>query len=257
MISGGSEGVGAACARELLRRGASVSLTARTAEKLAKVAAEYPKERVFTLAGDITDAAHRQRWVSETLQHFKRIDILINNAGVGLYQPSHAADPEQVRRLFELNLLAPVDLVRLVTPGMKERGSGCIVNVGSIAGKATLPWLTLYSASKYALGSYTDGLRMELGRYGIHALIVCPGYVNTDFQQHILAGQVPSTVKSGKWFRIPAEQCARDIADGIERNKRTVVTPSTGWAFVLLQRLLPGRVEKHLAGLYYRGLPNA
>lgn len=257
MISGGSEGVGAACARELLRRGASVSLTARTAETLAKVGPEYPAGRVFTLAGDITDPAHRQRWVSDTLQHFKRIDILINNAGVGLYQPSHAADPEQVRRLFELNLLAPVDLVRLVAPGMKERRSGCIVNVGSIAGKATLPWLTLYSASKYALGSYTDGLRMELGRYGIHSMIVCPGYVNTDFQQHILAGQVPSTVKSGKWFRISAERCARDIADGIERNKRTVVTPSTGWAFVLLQRLLPGRVEKHLAGLYYRGLPNA
>lgn len=253
MISGGSEGVGAACARELLRRGASVSLTARTAEKLAKVAAEAPKGRMFTLTGDVTDPGHRRRWVEETLNYFQQIDILINNAGVGLYQPSHAADPEEVRRLFELNLMAPIDLVRLVSPGMKQRRSGMIVNIGSIAGKVTLPWLTLYSASKYALGSYTDGLRMELGRYGVRTLSVCPGYVNTDFQQHILAGQVPSTVRSGKWFRISAEQCARAIADGIEQNKRTVVTPRTGWALILLQRLLPGVVEKRLADLYYRG----
>ena len=81
---------------------------------------------------------------------------------MGMYAPSWNAPIDDVRRMFELNFFAPLALTQLVVPHMRERRSGMIVNVGSIAGKVTLPWFTLYSASKYALGSLTDGLRMEL-----------------------------------------------------------------------------------------------
>ena len=105
-----------------------------------------------------------------------------------------------------------------------------IVNIGSIAGKVTLPWFTLYSATKFALGSLTEGLRMELGRDGIRTMVVCPGYVSTAFQSHALVGRPPDRLLKGKKFAITAEQCAEAVARGVERDARTVVTPAVGWA---------------------------
>lgn len=156
--------------------------------------------------------------------------------------------------MYELNLFAPLALIQLVAPSMRTRHDGMIVNVASIAGKVTLPWLTLYSASKYALGSLTDGLRMELRRDGIHTITVCPGYVSTQFQDHVLTGRPPDHVRRTKWFKITPERCAQDIVKGIERRARTVVTPASGWAFIVLQRLLPNWVDRKLEDIYFRGL---
>jgi short-subunit dehydrogenase len=200
-------------------------------------------------AGDITDDEVRRRVVNRTIDRFGAIDILINNAGMGLYAPSWRASMPDVRRMFELNLFAPLAMVQLVTPHMRERRSGSIVNVGSIAGKVTLPWFTLYSASKYALGSWTDGLRMELKAYGIHCMTVCPGYVQTGFQSHVLAGRPPEKVLQGKRFAITAVQCAQAIVRGVERNARTVVTPASGWLFILAERLMPAFVDARMAAI--------
>ena len=109
-------------------------------------------------------------------------------AGVGLYQPSWAAPMDEVRRLMELNFFALLGMIQLAAPPMRARGSGMIVNLSSIGGKMPLPWLTLYSASKYAVGALTEGLRMELRRDGIRTMLVCPGYVITGFQQHVISG---------------------------------------------------------------------
>src|SRR6266404_3764486 len=181
LITGASGGIGEACAREFRRRGARLSLVARSEDKLREVAGAD----ALATAADITDDAARRRAVERTLERFGRIDILINNAGVGLYSPAWKAPMESARTMFELNFFAPLTLIQLVAPVMRSQRGGTIVNVGSIAGKMTLPWFTLYSASKYALGSLTDGLRMELKRDGIHAITVCPGYVATDFQKHV------------------------------------------------------------------------
>ena len=124
-----------------------------------------------------------------------------------------------------------------------------IVNVGSIAGKVTLPWMTLYSASKYALGALTEGQRMELIRDGIRTLTVCPGYVKTDFQQHARGGQPPESVIRSKRFAITAAQCAVAIRRGVERNARTVVAPRAAWLLVVAMRLFPSIVEARLAAL--------
>jgi short-subunit dehydrogenase len=107
----------------------------------------------------------------------------------------------------------------------------------------------LYSASKYALGSWTDGLRMELKPYGIHCVTVCPGYVKTAFQQHVLAGRPPEKVLQGKRFAITATQCAQAIVRGVERDARTVVTPASGWLFILFERLLPSFVDSRMAAV--------
>jgi short-subunit dehydrogenase len=246
LITGASEGIGAACARLLRARGARLSLAARSEDKLRLVA----REDDLVNPGDLRLTNDRRRIVERTLEHFGRVDILINNAGIGLYAPSHESRMEDARELFELNFFAPLELVRLVVPGMKQRCTGAIVNIGSIAGKVTLPWFTLYSASKYAIGSLTDGLRMELHRFGIHCMTVCPGYVHTRFQQNVIAGEPPVLTGLRKRWAITPERCAEDIVRGLEREARTVVIPRSGWLLVAAQRLFPGALDRRLESIY-------
>lgn len=245
LITGASEGIGAACAAEFARAGARLSLTARNAGALAKAAGPD----ALVVPGDLTDESVRLQAVERTLERFGAIDILINNAGMGTYQPSWSIPMADARRLMELNFFAPLALTRLVAPHMRARGGGMIVNVGSIAGKVVLPWMTVYSASKCAVGALTEGLRMELRSQGISAMLVCPGYVKTGFQQHVIAGQPPEPVQHSRRFAITAAQCAAAIRRGVERDARTVVTPGAGWILVALARLFPGVVQARMAGM--------
>jgi len=191
----------------------------------------------------------REAAVAATLDRFGVIDVLINNAGMGLYDPAWSTPLENARSMFELNFFAPLALTQLVVPHMRARGNGVIVNVSSVGGKVTLPWLTLYSASKYALGSLTDGLRMELSRYGIHTITVCPCYVKTNFQTHSLGGGPPPRVARSKQFVVTPDECAERIARGVERGARTVMSPRAGWLFVLAERLFPSLVDRQLAAM--------
>src|SRR4051794_27381558 len=246
LITGASEGIGAACAREFAKRGARLSLTARSENKLKEVGGA---DAVIT-AGDLTDPETRARAVARTIERFEGIDILINNAGIGMYSPSWKAPQDEAHAMFELNFFAPLAMIQLVVPHLRARGGGMVVNIGSIAGKVTLPWFTLYSSTKFALGAMTEGLRMELADEGIRAMIVCPGYVKTGFQGHALVGKPPETLLRGKKFAITAEQCASAVARGVERDARTVVTPASGWALIAAQRLFPTLVEAQMRKIY-------
>lgn len=245
LITGASQGIGAACSRAFERRGARLSIVARNPQNLATVGGP----EALRIAGDITRADVRREVVARTMERYGRIDILINNAGMGLYSAAANAPMDDARALFELNLFAPLALTQLVVEGMREQRRGTIVNISSIAGKVTLPWFTLYSVSKFALGSLTDGLRMELKPHGIHAMTVWPGYVKTDFQAHALGTRPPEAVRKGKQFAITAEKCAEAIARGVERDAHNVVTPRIGWILVALNRLLPRVVESQLAAI--------
>jgi short-subunit dehydrogenase len=247
LITGASEGIGAACAAAFRKRGARLSLVARSQEKLQ--AAGGP-DAVIT-AGDVTLPETREAAVAATLARFGAIDILVNNAGMGSYDPAWSTPMADARRLFELNFFAPLALTQLVAPHMRAQSSGVIVNISSVAGKATLPWLTLYSATKYALCSLTDGLRMELKKDGIHTMTVCPGYVKTKFHDHRLGGEPPPKIAKAKQFAITAEQCAEAIVRGVERGARTVMAPRSGWFFILAERLFPSLVDAQLAAILH------
>ncbi len=251
LITGASEGIGAACARAFASRGARVAVTARNASRLAEAPAG-----ALAIPADLVDARDRARVVASTLERFGRIDVLVNNAGAGMYTPSAATPLDDARRLFEINFFAALDLIRLVVPGMRARGAGCVVNVGSIGGLAPLPWSGLYSASKYALGGLTENLRIELRRHGIHVMLVCPGYVTTGFQSHSLAGQPPDSVVRARRFAIGPDACARAIVRGVERQARTVVVPRAGWLLVALHRILPRLLDARMERMLEPG-PNA
>lgn len=247
LITGASEGIGAACAAAFRSRGARLSLTSRSAEKLSGIA--RPGDLV--LPADLLAAEAPAHLIEETVRHFGRLDVLLNNAGAGLYTPGHSGSPELTRRLFDLNLFAPLELIRLAVPYMKTQGGGALVNVSSIAGIVALPWFTMYSATKSALLAMTDGLRIELKGSGIHVMGVCPGYVRTNFQANLIGGEVPPALKTVKqrWSVSPA-QCAEAILKGLERNARTVVTPATGWILIALARLFPGISDRQLEAIW-------
>ena len=245
LITGASQGIGAACAAEFGRAGARLSLAARSEEGLRRAGGAD----ALVTAADLTTEDGRRAVVDRTIDRYGAIDILINNAGIGLYRPSWDSPMDEVRRMMELNFFAALGMIQAVVPHMRSRRSGMIVNVGSIAGKMTLPWLTIYSASKYALASLTDGLRMELRADGVRAMLVCPGYVLTGFQKNVIAGQAPPKVIEGRRFAISPADCARDIRRGVEREARTVVTPRSGWLLVAAMRLFPSVVEARMAEL--------
>ena len=244
-LTGASSGVGRACAQLFAAEGARLILTGRSLDRLEAVARDVQPADAIVIPADLEDPRSITALCEETRRRVSAIDILINNAGVGLYAPSFQAPPDLVRRMFELNFLAPVELVRRLKP-LIPRG-GAIVNVSSIAGKVPLPWLSLYSASKFALNAFSDALRMELGAAGIHVLCVCPGYVDTPFRENVLQGTIPDKVAGQRRFMITAEQCAQATLQGLRQGKRTVVTPRISWVLVALARLFPGALYGRLA----------
>jgi short-subunit dehydrogenase len=249
LLTGASEGIGAASARILRDRGAKLSLVARRREKLEAVGGS---DAVVT-AGDLCEPATRQRAVEATLERFGRIDVLINNAGVGMYAPGWRSEESEVRRLFELNFFAALSMIQLVVPAMRECGGGTIVNVSSIAGKIALPWFPIYSPSKFALCALTDSMRIELAPDRIHMMAVCPGYVQTRFQKNVLSGEVPPSVWRMRGFAITPEECARALVRGLERDARTVVTPWAGVLAIWASSLFP-RISDYILARDYRDL---
>jgi short-subunit dehydrogenase len=242
VITGASQGIGAACAAEFSRAGARLSLSGRSEERLRQAGGE-----ALLTAGDLTSEEARRRLVDRTLERYGVIDILINNAAVGAYHPAWDASMEETRAVMELNFFAVLGLTQLVAPHMRARRSGLIVNIGSIAGKMTLPWMTVYSASKSALGTLTEGLRMELLRDGVRTMLVCPGYVKTGFQQNVLSGRPPDKLVARRPGAITAAECASSIRRGVERDARTVLAPRSGWLLVAAMRLFPSVVERRMA----------
>ena len=242
LVTGASEGIGAACVTALQRRGARVALVARNEARLKALA--RPDDLV--IPADLADPQQRRAAASRAVEHFGRLDILINNAGLGVSAPAWRAPDAQVRYMFEVNFFAALDLIQAVIPVMKKQRSGLIVNVGSTAGKVAMPWFTLYSATKFALGALTNGLRMEVAHYGIGAMVVCPGFVRTAFHEHVLGGPPHGAERRGRPGEVTADQCAEAIMKGIERNKRTVVIPRIAWALIVASRLFPRTVDNIL-----------
>jgi short-subunit dehydrogenase len=242
IITGASEGIGAHLAAVLQKQGAHLALAARNEAKLAAVAA--PGDLVAP--GDITQDSVRSALIENTVARWGKIDVLINNAGRGSYYSALTTPLDEARAVFELNFFAPVALTQLAAPHLRRSG-GIIVNVSSIAGQISLPWLPVYSASKFALAAISSAQRTELRRDGVHVMGVFPGYVDTDFQAHAPGPRPPDFVVQGKRFAVSARECAETIIDGIAHRKQMVVTPRAGWWLVWANRFFPSFIESRMS----------
>ena len=171
LVTGCSTGIGRATAEELARRGHSVVATARRPETLADLAV------ADRLALDVD----RDDSVAAAISAAGEIDALVNNAGFGVGGPVEKVPLGEVRRMFETNLFGAVRMMQGVIPAMRERRSGTIVNVTSVAGVVASPLAGFYSATKFALEAVSEAARLELGHFGVRVLTVEPGYIETAF----------------------------------------------------------------------------
>lgn len=242
LITGGSCGIGAACVREFLARHWSVAVVALQDEDLANLSGL----ELTTVEGDIRDERIRRKAVCTTLSRFGRIDILVNNAGIGLYAFPSEVNIELAQEAFAVNFFAAVALTQLVVPVMRHQKSGTIVNLGSVAGAVSLPWASMYSASKFAFHAFSDALRRELMRSNIHVMKVCPGIVDTDFRNRTLRGTPPPGVLAMRPM-VSAEDVAQSIVRGIERRSRTVYMPWVSRPFAAIDLLAPRLMDWYLA----------
>ncbi len=183
IITGASAGIGEETARRLVRGGAKVVITARRPDRLAALARELDPTGAGVLAvpGDITSDADRRQLVAAALAKFGRIDALVNNAGYGTRGPVEIVPVDLIRKNYETNIFSLIALTQLVVPAMRERGSGCIVNIGSVAGKIARPLSSIYDSTKHALEAITDGLRGELKPFGVRVTLIRPGFILTEF----------------------------------------------------------------------------
>jgi len=179
IITGGSEGVGAATARKFADAGANLMLVARNKKNLEKIADELrDKARVEIFAMDVSDADACVDVFKKAEFEFGRIDILVNNAGYherGLAESVAAAD---LGKMIDVNLKAPIMLTRFALPYLKEAGGGAIINVGSLAGRTPVPGSAAYAASKAGLRSFTYSMYEELRGTGIKIAVVSPGPIS-------------------------------------------------------------------------------
>lgn len=178
LVTGASSGIGYATALDLAHAGYIVYGAARRVEKMESLRASG----VHPLALDIHNEADIERVVNTIMSEQGRIDVLINNAGVGLHGSIEETPLDQARDLFEVNLFGTARLTQLVLPHMRAQGSGMIINVSSIGGEIALPLGAWYYASKHAMEAFSDTLRMEVKRFGIDVVILQPGIIKTDFE---------------------------------------------------------------------------
>jgi short-subunit dehydrogenase len=234
LITGASQGIGAACARLFQKEGAKVSLLA-----LPEAGFENGDEDRLISAGDITDDAFRRSAVQNTIDRFGRIDVLINNAAVGLYAAPSLVDIQLARRLFDVNVFSALALTQLVIPHMRAQRGGTIVNIGSVGGRVSLPWAVMYCASKFATHAVNDSLRRELQGEGIRVMKVCPGIVDTKFRDSVLSGKAPRPVENISRIVSP-DQVAQALLKGLKTSAQTVYVPALlARAFMALESISP------------------
>lgn len=182
LITGASSGIGAASAARLAAAGFRTFGTSRSDD------AEGP-EGVTMLQLDVTDDASVASCVEEVLAQAERIDVLVNNAGFGIFGAGEETSLDEAHAIFEVNLFGILRMCRAVLPGMRERRSGRIINIASGAGIVGVPFEALYSATKFAVMGMTESMRLELKPFDVHVCSVDPGFTQTNFEE---AGRLPA-----------------------------------------------------------------
>ncbi|MEM9678944.1 MAG: SDR family NAD(P)-dependent oxidoreductase [Bacteroidota bacterium] len=219
LITGATSGIGRATAYEFAKQGISLILCGRREERLKAIESELSEiTRVTTLNFDVRDKEKVLRAIDSLPEEFKAIDILINNAG-----NAHGLDPiesgslEDWDAMMDINVKGLLYVSKAVIPGMTERKSGHIINIGSSAGKEVYPKGNVYCASKHAVLAITEGMRIDLNPYGIKVSAINPGLVETEFSQVRFKGDSKADSLYKGYKALQAEDIAEIIYFTVSR----------------------------------------
>jgi short-subunit dehydrogenase len=249
LITGGSRGLGLVLARELVSEGAQLAICARDMDELerARIDLEGRGAQVLALPCDVTDRQQVDEMVRSVHDRFGRIDVLINNAGVIEVGPVEVMTVEDYEEAMKTHFWAPLYTVLAVLPEMRRRGEGRIVNISSIGGKISVPHLLPYSASKFALVGFSEGLRAELATDKIIVTTVCPGLMRTGSPRNAtFKGQHHAEYA---WFSISdalpvtsmsARRAARQIIAAVKRGDAEIVLSIQAKIAALFHGVFPG-----------------
>lgn len=245
IVTGASSGIGEATAREFAQAGVITVLAARRKERLKRLENEIKEMGGEALAvpTDLTDLNQITNLVQITLSTFGRIDILANIAGWGLYDWFEELSPSELRQHYEVNVLGLAELTRQVIPTMKTQRSGFILNMSSYVSRISVPPMTVYASTKYAIEGLTDGLRRSLVPWGIRVIRIHPSSVSgTEFNKRVVR---PGTVhyQPVPIGRISRERLARHMVGLIEKPRRALFISRIYDFPVLLNKLFPEVVD--------------
>ena len=191
MITGASSGIGRATALHLAESGYKVLASSRSLRRLSSLSDEalyrgFPLEIIEI---NINEDQSVKDAVSEMFSRFQKIDVLINNAGYGLWGPVGELSINEIKRQFETNFFAAVRMINAVLPSMIERRSGSIINVSSVLGRLGIPFNGAYTSSKFALEGISESIRTEVKPFGVRVSLVEPGWFQTNFQNNMMSSQ--------------------------------------------------------------------
>jgi NAD(P)-dependent dehydrogenase (short-subunit alcohol dehydrogenase family) len=217
IVTGGTRGIGRAIAEAFVREGMNVCIGARSIEEVEQAVRELDGMG----DGDVTGAACDVRayeeveaLVAHAVEEFGGVDVLVNNAGVGLFKTVEEMSPEEFRTILETNLFGVFYCCHAAIPEMKKRGGGYIINVSSLAGANPHPRMAAYNASKFGLNGFSEALMQEVRHDGIKVSYVMPGSVNTEF-----GGDSASEEKS---WKLQPEDIARVVTDLLRHDERSL-----------------------------------
>jgi short-subunit dehydrogenase len=253
VVTGASQNIGEALATELAARGHSLIVTARRENLLSELAARLVDRygvAVEVRPGDLTDPADRAKLTDELAT--RNVSILCANAGTATFGPVSGLDPAAERAQVQLNVVAVHDLTLAVLPGMIARRAGGILISGSAAGNSPIPYNATYAASKAFVNTFSESLRGELRRSGVHVTLLAPGPVRTDLPDPAEQSIVEKLVPDFLW--ISTEHTARKSLDALARNKMRVVPGVTSKAMSVASQYAPRAIVAPIVGSFYKKL---
>lgn len=245
LVTGASNGIGRAIAIEFAREGAHVAALARNQDRLSELSNQLHAlgVKALPLPCDVTRRDDLRAAVDQAASHFGRLDVLVNNAGRGIYSPLVTVNLADFEQVMALNFWAPLWAIQAAMPHFEPQGGGTIINISSILGKVDFPWMGAYCATKHALNSISNVLRMELKGKHVEVLTVCPGRVRTDFQPNALKYR---PVQNPSWSAgaLAPEEVARAVVRGAWKHHREIVIPRSGWILIAIQHLVPRLADR-------------
>jgi short-subunit dehydrogenase len=253
VVTGGSDGIGKALTQALLKMGAKVATCGRNPQKLEDLSKANAGLDLFTMIADVSKEEDCKKFITQSIEEFGGIDILINNAGISMRALFKDTNLATLRSVMDINFWGTVYCTKYAMNSIIER-KGSIAGVSSIAGYRGLPGRSGYSASKFAVIGWLEALRTELLETGVNVMWVCPGFTTSNIRNAALnkeaQPQGESPMDENKMMS--AEECAQHILHAIEKRKRTLVLTFSGRRTLFINKFFPGLADKLVRKFFFK-----